>query len=67
LWLCSLSVSAEQRGPQLTAVVRTISTSGAYSWSYKPARRGSYRLRVTIGKTTGATAASTTWRTFKVK
>ena len=29
----------------------TISSTGAYSWKYKPARRGVYRVRGTISKT----------------
>ena len=28
-----------------------ISASGAYSWKYKPAKRGAYRMRATIAKT----------------
>ena len=49
------------------SVARTISASGAYSWKYKPARRGAYRMRATIAKTAARTAAATTWRPFKVK
>jgi photosystem II stability/assembly factor-like uncharacterized protein len=49
------------------AVKRTIGHSGAYSWKYKPAKRGSYRLQATIGKTTTTTAATTKWLSFKVK
>jgi photosystem II stability/assembly factor-like uncharacterized protein len=48
-------------------VKRTIGHSGAYSWKYKPAKRGSYRLQATIAKTVTHTAAKTTWRGFKVK
>ena len=56
-----------RRWVTVTTVQRTISTTGAYSWRYKPARRGSYRVRTTIAKTTKTAAAATTWRTFKVK
>jgi hypothetical protein len=49
------------------AVKRTIGHSGAYSWKYKPAQRGTYRLQLTIAKTVTHTAATTTWRGFKVK
>ena len=48
-------------------VMRTLSARGAYSWKYKPAKRGSYRLQATIGKAVTHTAAKTTWRGFKVK
>jgi hypothetical protein len=51
----------------LKSVTRTISLTGAYSWKYKPARRGVYRLRATIAKTAAHRAATTTWRSFKVK
>jgi photosystem II stability/assembly factor-like uncharacterized protein len=49
-----------------TAVL-TIKRGGAYSWKYKPAKRGAYRLQVTIAKTATRTAAQTTWSRFKVK
>ena len=49
------------------AVKRTIGHNGAYSWKYKPAKRGGYRLQLTIAKTVTHTAAKTTWRSFKVK
>jgi photosystem II stability/assembly factor-like uncharacterized protein len=48
-------------------VKRTIGHSGAYSWKYKPANRGTYRLRATIGKTVTHTAVTTKWSGFKVK
>ena len=48
-------------------VLRTIGSSGAYSWRYKPAKKGSYRLRATVVKTATNTAVGTTWRKFKVK
>jgi predicted secreted protein len=51
----------------LKTVKRTIGHGGAYSWKYKPARRGSYRLQATLGKTTTTTAVTTKWRSFKVK
>ena len=49
------------------AVKRTIGHNGAYSWKYKPAKRGSYRLQATLGKTTTTTAVTTKWSSFKVK
>jgi IPT/TIG domain len=55
------------RWVKVKRVARTISPTGAYSWKYKPARRGAYRLRATIAKSATHTAAKTKWRTFKVK
>ena len=51
----------------LKTVKRTIGHGGAYSWKYKPAKRGSYRLQATIGKAATHTAAKTTWRGLRVK
>jgi photosystem II stability/assembly factor-like uncharacterized protein len=48
-------------------VTRPSSVKGTYSWKYKLAKRGSYRLQATIAKTTKTAAAATTWRTFRVK
>ncbi len=65
----TLIVQREQDGKWLavTRLTRTTSASGAYSASYKPAKKGTYRIKATIAKTTTHTAATTTWRTFKVK
>ena len=52
---------------KVTSLTRAISASGAYSWKYKPAKKGSYRMKATIARTAAHTAATTTWRTFKVK
>ena len=65
-----VKLTVQKRGARwvtLKSVARTISASGAYSWKYKPARRGAYRMRATIAKTVAHTAATTKWRTFKVK
>jgi len=51
----------------LRSTKRTISATGAYSWKYKPAKKGAYRMRATIAKTTATAAAKTPWRKFKVK
>ena len=48
-------------------LLRTIGAKGGYSGWYKPAKKGSYRLRVTIAKSATHTSAATTWHTFKVK
>ena len=51
----------------ITSRVRTIGSGGAYGWTYKPAQRGSYRIKATIAKTVMRTATTTKWLTFKVK
>ena len=56
-----------RRWVRVKAVTRTIAASGAYGWTYQPAKRGTYRLRTTFAKTATHMAATTTWRTFKVK
>jgi hypothetical protein len=56
------------RWRKVTSSARTINSVGsAYSWVYKPARRGVYRVRAVIAKTGAYAAAATTWRRFKVK
>jgi hypothetical protein len=50
---------------KVTSFARTIGVSGAYSGTYKPAKKGSYRLRATIAKTAAHTAAATMWRSFR--
>jgi photosystem II stability/assembly factor-like uncharacterized protein len=50
-----------------TASLRPTASSGAYSWWYKPTKRGSYRLQVTISAAATHTSAATTWHTFVVK
>ena len=44
-----------------------ISPSGTYSWKYKPAKKGAYRMQTTIAETATNMAAETTWLPFKVK
>ena len=38
-----------------------------YSWKYRPAKKGAYRMQALIAKTAAHTAATTEWLTFKVK
>jgi hypothetical protein len=45
----------------------TISPSGAYSWKYKPAKKGAYRLQAAIAETEAHAAATTKWLMFTVK
>jgi len=48
-------------------VMLRIKRGGACIWTYKPAKRGAYRLQVAIAKAATHTAARTKWRGFKVK
>ncbi len=46
---------------------RTINaTSGAYSYTYKPTKTGSYRVKTSVAKTTLFGSAATLWKSFKV-
>ena len=42
-------------------------TSGAYSYGYKATKAGSYRVKTSVAKTALFTAATTAYKTFKVK
>ena len=44
-----------------------ISSTGAYSWKYKPAKKGAYRVQAVIVKTATHAAATSKWLAFKVK
>ena len=50
---------------KVKSVMRTIRTNGTYSWKYKPAKSGTYRVRATIAKTSTNASAATPWRGFK--
>ena len=50
---------------KVKSVMRTIRANGAYSWNYKPAKSGTYRMRTTIAKTSTHASAATKWRGFK--
>lgn len=41
--------------------------AGNYTWSYRPLRRGAYRVRASVGETPANTAVRTAWRGFRVK
>ena len=41
--------------------------TGTYSWHYKPAKTGAYRMRATIARTAVHAAATTKWVKFRVK
>ncbi len=65
----TLTVQKKQgtRWVRVRRVARTISATGTYGWSYKPAKRGAYRMRATIARTAVHTSATTTWRAFRVR
>jgi Carboxypeptidase regulatory-like domain/IPT/TIG domain len=44
-----------------------ITSTGAYSWKYKPAKKASYRVQCSIAKSSTHGAAETKWLPFKVK
>jgi Tol biopolymer transport system component len=52
--------------PQVAAASTTITAKGAYVWTYKPTKRGGYRIRATIAQTTAFAAAASKWRKFTV-
>ena len=52
---------------QVASMTRTIRTNGTYGGTFKPAKKGSYRMMATMALTATHTAATTTWRTFRVK
>jgi hypothetical protein len=51
----------------IKTVPRTTGDSGAYSWSYRPGRRGAYRVMTKVLPTVEHTAAQTAWLRFSVK
>ncbi|GEM_PF-2249397 len=48
-------------------VSRTLTSTNAYSWKYKPSKKGTYRIRATVAMTATNKAGATKWRTFKVR
>jgi len=46
---------------------RTLSSTSAYSYTYKPGKKGSYRVRCTVPATAELVAKSTVWKSFTVK
>ena len=44
-----------------------INSAGTYSWKYKPAKKGAYRVQGSIAKTATHAAVTTKWLAFKVK
>jgi hypothetical protein len=67
---CSLIVQKKIKGfgwLEVMSKVGTIDPGGRYSWKYKPAARGSYRMQASITATAQHTAARSLWRSFEVK
>lgn len=64
----TLTVQRKSHGrwAAVTATKRTQTSSGTYSWSYRPANRGAYRMKAAVGETPGHPAAMTTWKNFTV-
>ena len=44
-----------------------ITSTGSYSWKYKPVKKGAYRMQGSITKTATHAAVTTKWLAFKVK
>ena len=44
-----------------------VSATGTYSWTYKPLKKGSYRMRASIAATSTYKASKSALKTFKVK
>lgn len=51
----------------ITKAVTINATSGKYSLAYKCTKKGSYRVQVSVAAAPAASAAKSTWKTFKVK
>jgi hypothetical protein len=49
------------------ANLATVSATGTYSWTYKPAKKGTYRMTATIVATTDYKGSKSPTRAFKVK
>ena len=65
----SLAVQRKAGGNwrRVKSLTATIAASGAYRCTYKPTKKGSYRIQTTIALTAANTAAATAWKSFKVK
>ncbi len=65
----TLIVQLKQGGKwfSVKSMARAMNASCSYSGTYKPAKKGSYRIRATIARTGTNAAAATKWLTFRVK
>lgn len=65
-----LTAQRKINGKWRTAATRSRTanaTSGAYSLTYKPSKKGTYRVHTTVAKSTNHTSATSVWKTFRVK
>lgn len=52
---------------KVTAKAATLNaTTGAYSCTYKPTKKGAWRIQTSVAKSSLLAAATSTWKTFKV-
>ena len=67
----SVRLSVQFRTSGRWVVVRTVSVptkaGGEYSRIYRPAKRGSYRVKASVGWTNAHTAAGSAWIAFRVR
>ena len=65
----TLTVQRRQNGAwrKVKTVLSTVRAGGAFSWTYRPAKRGGFRVQATFAKTATNMTATTKWRTFKVE
>jgi hypothetical protein len=71
-WAATVKITVQRKVSGAWKTVATKSrtanaTSGAYSWSYKPTKKGSYRMQTSSAKSAHYTAAVSTWKTCTVK
>jgi hypothetical protein len=71
-WATTVKITVQRKvnGAWKTVTTKSRSanaTSGAYSWTYKPTKKGSYRWQTSVAKSTYYTAATSTWKTCTVK
>jgi photosystem II stability/assembly factor-like uncharacterized protein len=52
---------------KVKSTARTIAASGSFSWTYKPAARGSYRMRSAMGRVLARPPMASAWVPFKVR
>ena len=64
-----LSVQRKKSGAWVSVKTVVVATkaSGAFAWTYRPARTGPYRVKASIAATVAHTAAQTSWRGFSVR
>ena len=63
----TVQMKSGTRWARVKTASATINAAGAYSWKYKPTKKGAYRVQAEIAGTAAHAAARTAWRTFTVK